>query len=129
MGLRHVLLLFLRLLGAGFGLVILIVILTRGIRIGLLFCIVFGVVLLIIFLIGVIPQLIAIAEIVDDLTGKLGKAFLVGQQGIQIAQRIAGLLFDIALPQLHHVACGIGQVAPCCQMADQIPCSNGKRRL
>mmetsp|Transcript_18272 Transcript_18272/g.29013 ORF Transcript_18272/g.29013 Transcript_18272/m.29013 type:complete len:398 (-) Transcript_18272:1240-2433(-) len=127
--LRHVLLLFLRLFRAGLSVFLVAVVLTLAVRIVLLFRLFFGFVFLILDVIRVIAQLITVAEIVDDLTGKFGKGLLVGQQLLQVSKVLACALLDVAAPQVHHIGRRRGQVAPGGQMTDQIARCHGQRRL
>ncbi len=57
----------------------------------------------VVLVVGVVAQLVAIAQIVDDLARELGERGLVGKRVLQVVQRVAGLFLDEAAPQFHHV--------------------------
>ncbi len=123
--LGHVLLIFLGLLGIGLA-VFLAVILAGAVGIVMVFGVFLGVVLLIVVhFVGIVAKLVAIAQIVDDLAGKPGKALLVGQSVLQVVQMIAGALLDKAAPQVHHVIRARRQVAPGGEVPDQVARRDG----
>ena len=78
---------------------IVLIILAGAVGLLLLFGAFFGTVfLLVVQLVGVVTQLIAIAEISDDLPGKTGKRGLIVEDALKVFQRAASLIFDEPAP-------------------------------
>ena len=124
-----VLAVLLGLLGAGFGLFLLLVVLTAAIGVFLLLGAIVGVVVILVGLVGIIAQLVAVTQILDHLAREFGKSPLIGQRVLQTFQRAARLILDKAAPQLHHVLRTGRQIAACGQMADHVTRSGGQRRI
>ena len=130
LGLGLVLLIVLGAFRVGVGVLILAVILTCGIGLFLVVGILLGLVVLVFVLaVGVVAQLVAIAQVADHLAGQLGKGGLVVQQRFDVFQRAAGLFLDKRAPQVHHVLRAFGQRASGGQVAHQIARRRGQWRI
>ena len=85
LGLRRVLLLFLRLLGVGVGIFGIAVVLAAAVLL-LVVGVLLGLVVLVVILgVGVVAQLVAVTQILDDLARKAGEITLIGQCVLQIS--------------------------------------------
>ncbi|CUH52919.1 hypothetical protein SHM7688_02366 [Shimia marina] len=121
--------LFLRLLRIGFGVLFFALVFAAAIGIILFFGFWLSVILLIIKIVRIIPKLIAIAQIINDLSGKFRKGLLIVEQTLKVPQMFSGALLDVAAPEVHHIGSCWWQVAACGQMPDQIACCHRKGGL
>lgn len=97
--------------GAGLGLVLLAFVLALVFEL-LLVLLALGI--LVVFginLVGVVAQLVAVAQIFDHAAGEAGEGFLVFEEAVDIGQRVPCLSFDEIAPQRGDVFGGRGQVA------------------
>ena len=130
LGLGLVLAVVLGLLGIGLGVGVVLVLLAGAVGIGLVLGILLGLVLLV--LVGgvrILAQLVAIAQIRDDLARETSEIGLVREPVLQILQRSPGLVLDEPAPQVHHVLRALGHVAPGGQVPDQVARRHRKRRI
>ena len=120
-------LVFLRLLWRAFGLFVVLVVLTGAVGVLFFFRTLFGVfVLVFVDLVGVIAQLIAVAQIRDHLACKSGKGRLILQNVAEVFQRIPCLFLNEPAPQFHRVVRTRRQVTPGGQMAHKVSRSGGQ---
>src|SRR6056297_3744257 len=124
-----ILLLFLAALGAGLGIVLLTVVLPGGIGRFVLLILGALVLALVVHLVGIVAQLVTIAEVVDHAAGETGEGRLVLHHVLEIFERAATAVLDIAAPEFHDIGRLGRQVAARGKMADQVARCGGQRRV
>ena len=127
LGLRGIILLLLALLGGGLGL-LLVVVLTG--RIGLLLLVGLALLFLILILgVRVVAQLVAVAQVGDQVAGEAGEGGLVGQHVLDSGQPVARRLLDEPAPQVERVRSTARQVAAGGHLPDPVAGGGGQRDL
>ena len=124
-GFLRVLLGFLGLVRRGLG-VIRLVLVAGALRFVLGGFLALGLIL-VAHLVGVVAQLVAVAQVIDHLAGEAGKAGLIGQRLFQPVKRAAGLTFKEFAPERQNVVSPARQVPACGQVADQVSGRDGQR--
>ena len=126
--LARILLVFLALFRAGLGLIVLVVVLPGAVGVAVVVLAVLGLILrLVLEIVGILAQLIAVAQILDHPPGQLGELALIGQRLLKIAELTAGLILDEPAPELHHIGRALRHLASGGEMADQIAGRHRKR--
>ena len=99
-----------------------------GLVLGALFRLGLGLVVLAL-VVGVVAQLVAIAEVRDHLAGEFRERFLVVEHLVGIGETVPGLALEEAFPQVHDVLCACGQVATRREVSEVVPGRLGQRGL
>ena len=79
--------------------------------------------------VGIVAELVAVAEIRDDAPRQLGERDLVLQRGPEVLERRRGLALNELAPEPHHVVRPLGQVPARGEVAHEVSRGDGQRRL
>ncbi len=122
-------LLVLGLLGRGVHLVALAVLLALGVGVLLLLGSVLRLVLLVLAGVGVVAELVAVAEVADDLPREAREGRLVVEPCFKVVERAARRILDEPAPEVEHVGSPRGKRTAGGKLADHVARGGRERRV